>query len=67
MDSWVGSDSDRMVGRCARKRSRCVGRNVLGLLVDEGADAVRVVGHLAGTIASTHIPTGTSATRAVEQ
>jgi hypothetical protein len=39
----------------------CVGR-----VLDEGADAARVLDHLAGTIASTHIPTGASATRAAE-
>lgn len=33
---------------------------------DDGADAARVLDHLAGTIASTHIPTGASATRAAE-
>ena len=33
---------------------------------DDGADAARVLDHLAGTIASTHIPTDASATRAAE-
>jgi hypothetical protein len=35
-------------------------------VLDDGADATRVLDHLAGTIASTHIPTGLSATRAAE-
>lgn len=35
-------------------------------VLDDGADAARVLDHLAGTIASTHIPTGASATRAAE-
>ena len=33
---------------------------------DDGGDATRVLDHLAGTILSTHIPTGASATRAAE-
>ena len=35
-------------------------------VLDDGADAARMLDHLAGTIASTHIPTGASATRAAE-
>ncbi|KAI0301170.1 hypothetical protein B0F90DRAFT_1817185 [Multifurca ochricompacta] len=35
-------------------------------VLDEGTEAARVVDHLAGTIASTHIPTGYSATRAAD-
>ncbi len=35
-------------------------------VLDDGADAARMLAHLAGTIASTHIPTGASATRAAE-
>ena len=38
----------------------------LARVLDDGADAARVLDHLAGTIASTHIPTGPSATRAAE-
>lgn len=38
----------------------------LARVLDDGADAARVLDHLAGTIASTHIPTGASATRAAE-
>lgn len=38
----------------------------LARVLDDGADATRVLDHLAGTIASTHIPTGESATRAAE-
>lgn len=38
----------------------------LARVLDDGADAGRVLDHLAGTIASTHIPTGASATRAAE-
>jgi hypothetical protein len=35
-------------------------------VLDNGGDATRVLDHLAGTISSTHIPTGASATRAAE-
>ncbi|KAH9999591.1 hypothetical protein BJV74DRAFT_158676 [Russula compacta] len=38
----------------------------LARVLDDGADTTRVLDHLAGTIASTHIPTGASATRAAE-
>jgi hypothetical protein len=38
----------------------------LSRVLDDGADAARVFDHLAGTIASTHIPTGAFATRAAE-
>jgi hypothetical protein len=38
----------------------------LARVLDDGADAARVFDHLAGTIASTHIPTGAFATRAAE-
>lgn len=38
----------------------------LGRALDEGADSARVLDHVAGTIASTHIPTGASATRAAD-
>ncbi|KAF8490777.1 hypothetical protein F5888DRAFT_1620590 [Russula emetica] len=38
----------------------------LARVLDDGADAARVLDHLAGTIASTHIPTGASALRAAE-
>jgi hypothetical protein len=38
----------------------------LARLLDDSADAARVLDHLAGTIASTHIPTDASATRAAE-
>jgi len=35
-------------------------------VLDEGADTARVLDHVAGTISSTHIPTGGSATRAAD-
>lgn len=35
-------------------------------VLDDGGETTRVLDHLAGTIASTHIPTGASATRAAE-
>jgi len=38
----------------------------LARVLDDGADATRVLDHFAGTIASTHIPTGASAMRAAE-
>jgi hypothetical protein len=38
----------------------------LARVLDDGGDATRVLDHLAGTMASTHIPTGASATRAAE-
>lgn len=38
----------------------------LARVLDDGGDATRVLDHLAGTISSTHIPTGASATRAAE-
>lgn len=38
----------------------------LARVLDDGGDITRVLDHLAGTIASTHIPTGASATRAAE-
>jgi hypothetical protein len=38
----------------------------LARVLDDGTDATRVLDHLAGTIASTHIPTGASAMRAAE-
>lgn len=38
----------------------------LGRVLDEGADPARVLDHVAGTIASTHIPTGASAMRAAD-
>ncbi len=38
----------------------------LGRALDEGADPARVLDHVAGNIASTHIPTGASATRAAD-
>ncbi|KAI9443494.1 hypothetical protein H4582DRAFT_2072522 [Lactarius indigo] len=38
----------------------------LGRVLDEGADPARVLDHIAGTIASTHIPTGASAMRAAD-
>jgi hypothetical protein len=38
----------------------------LARVLDDGGDATRLLDHLAGTIASTHIPTGGSATRAAE-
>ncbi|KAH9038215.1 hypothetical protein EDB85DRAFT_2141985 [Lactarius pseudohatsudake] len=38
----------------------------LGRVLDDGADPARVLDHVAGTIASTHIPTGASATRAAD-
>jgi hypothetical protein len=41
-------------------------RVCLARVLDDGADASRVLDHLAGTIASTHIPTGASATNAAE-
>jgi hypothetical protein len=41
-------------------------QSCLERVLDEGADPVRVLDHVAGTIASTHIPTGASATRAAD-
>ncbi|KAH9952882.1 hypothetical protein BGW80DRAFT_1259777 [Lactifluus volemus] len=41
-------------------------QSCLEYVLDEGADAARVLDHVAGTIASTHIPTGASATRAAD-
>jgi hypothetical protein len=41
-------------------------QSCLGHVLDEGADVARVLDHVAGTIASTHIPTGVSATRAAD-
>ena len=41
-------------------------QSCLGRVLDEGADTARVLDHVAGTIASTHIPTGASATRAAD-
>jgi hypothetical protein len=38
----------------------------LGRVLDEGADPARVLDHVAGTIASTHIPTDASAMRAAD-
>jgi hypothetical protein len=38
----------------------------LTCVLDDGADATRVLDYLAGTIASTHIPTGVSVTRMAE-
>jgi len=38
----------------------------LARVLDDGGDATRVLDHLAGSISSTHIPTGASATRAAE-
>jgi hypothetical protein len=41
-------------------------QSCLEYVLDEGADVTRVLDHVAGTIASTHIPTGASATRAAD-
>jgi hypothetical protein len=41
-------------------------QSCLEYVLDEGADAARVLDHVAGTIASTHIPTGASATRVAD-
>ncbi|KAI9465049.1 hypothetical protein BJY52DRAFT_1209886 [Lactarius psammicola] len=41
-------------------------QSCLGRVLDEGADPARVLDHVAGTIASTHIPTGASAARAAD-
>ncbi|KAH9060473.1 hypothetical protein EDB87DRAFT_1616129 [Lactarius vividus] len=41
-------------------------QSCMGRVLDEGADPARVLDHVAGTIASTHIPTGASATRAAD-